>query len=291
MSARSLSIAANRKELLLSGQPDAITAREVDGLVSKLLGEVKIPFPSLGKRVLSHLSDLKKVLSTDYMEGAKLPDRNLLKELNRVIQKDIKAPMSTWRSSGWKPWESPEILPHVAKVFGGRELELRAEPYLEGAGLALRGFFCRANVGSKSKFVIFLNTAHHPGAVVATFGHEIGHYIYGSLVGERAPMAAFLEGTFSNHLHEQDELFADSFVAFSAYSTDLIKEIGPLNKIIPGKSEELFARIRRAYGLMGTNYELDLSQKKMSNVWRVRYLTSMVHFFKLRCALLETTGL
>src|ERR1035441_2819552 len=119
------------------------------------------------------------------------------------------------------------------------------------------------NGGAKNKFVIFLNTAHHPGAVVATFGHEIGHYIYGSLVGERAPMAAFLEGTFSNHLHEEDELFADSLVAFSAYSHDLIKEIGPLKNVIPGKSDELFGRIRRAYGLVGTRYELDLTERKM----------------------------
>jgi len=291
MSARSLSVATSRKEVALSGQPDALTAREVDGLVSKLLTEVKIPFPSLGKRVLGHLADLKKVLSTDYMEQADLPDKSLLKELSHVVESDIKGGMASWYQAGKKPWEAPELLPSISKLFGGRELELRAEPYLEGAGLALRGFFCRANVGAKSKFVIFLNTAHHPGAVIATFGHEIGHYIYGSLVGERAPMAAFLEGTFSNHIHEEDELFADSLVAFSAYNRDLIKEIGPMRKVAPGKSDELFGRIRRAYGLVGTRYELDLTERKMGNVWRVRYLTSMVHFFKLRCALLEKTGL
>jgi len=291
MSARSLTAATSRKEVALSGQPDALTAREVDGLVSKLLTEVKIPFPSLGKRVLGHLADLKKVLSTDYVETADLPDKNLLKELSRVVESDIKMPMSTWNQTGQKPWEAPELLPILTKLFGGRELELRAEPYLDGAGLALRGFFCRANVGAKSKFVIFLNTAHHPGAVVATFGHEIGHYIYGSLVGERAPMAAFLEGTFSNHLHEEDELFADSLVAFACYPQEVIKEIGPLRGVSPGKSEELFGRIRRAYGLVGSRYELNLEDRKMGNVWRVRYLTSMVHFFKLRCALLEKSGL
>jgi hypothetical protein len=289
MSARTLSAVTSRKEIALSGQPDALMAREVDGLVSKLLTEVKIPFPSLGKRVLGHLADLKKVLSTDYVEDADLPDKNLLKELSRVVDSDIKGGMAEWYQAGRKPWEAPELLPVLTKLFGGRDLELRAEPYLEGAGLALRGFFCRANVGAKSKFVIFLNTAHHPGAVVATFGHEIGHYIYGSLVGERAPMAAFLEGTFSNHLHEEDELFADSLVAFSCYNRDIMKEIGPIKNV--RKADDLFGRIRRAYGLVGSKYELDLTDRKMGNVWRVRYLTSMVHFFKLRCALLEKTGM
>ena len=291
MSARSLSLATSRKAVAQSGQPDALMAREVDGLVSKLLSEVKIPFPSLGKRVLNHLADLKKVLSADYIESADLPDKSLLKELTKVVESDIKPHMREWYQSGKKPWEAPELFPVLTKLFGGRELELRAEPYLEGAGLALRGFFCRANVGAKRKFVIFLNTAHHPGAVVATFGHEIGHYIYGSLVGERAPMAAFLEGTFSNHLHEEDELFADSLVAFSCYPQQVIKEIGSLKTVVPGQSDELFTRIRRAYSLVGSQYELNLEDRKMGNVWRVRYLTSMVHFFKLRCALLEKTGL
>lgn len=104
-------------------------------------------------------------------------------------------------------------------------------------------------------------------------------------------MAAFLEGTFSNHLNEEDELFADSLVAFSAYSRDLIKQIGPLYKVQPGKSEELFARIRKAYSLIGPRLGLDLSKGSIGNVWRVRYLTSMTHFFKLRCALLQTLDL
>jgi hypothetical protein len=288
-----------RKPSGLDCGPDALTAREVDGLVSKLLCEIKIPFSSLGKRVLNHLADLKKILSTDYLEEASLPSKHLLKELARIVETEIKSRASRWLPQGemrssapiWRQWEDTGLLSDLKSLFGGRQIEVKAEPYLEGAGLALRGFFCRANVGDLNKFVIFLNTAHHPGAVVATFGHELGHYIYGSLVGEKAPMAAFLEGTFSNHLGEEDELFADSLVAYSAYDRALISEMGTLTRVLPGKSEELFARIRKAYKLIGPRFDLDLSHRKMGNVWRVRYLTSMTHFFKLRCALLQATGL
>jgi hypothetical protein len=278
-------------------EPDALTAREVDGLISKLLGEIKIPFSSLGRRVLGHIADLKKILSTDYLEDASLPSKDLLKELSGIVETQIKGRASKFISQAgpdtpiWRQWEDPELLSVLANLFGGRKIEIRAQPYLEGAGLALRGFFCRASVGAENKFVIFVNTAHHPGAVVATFGHEIGHYIYGSLVGEKAPMAAFLEGTFSNHLAEEDELFADSLVAFSAYDRELIRQIGVFHRVMPGKAEELSARIRKAYGLIAPRFNLDLSRNKMSSVWRVRYLTSMTHFFKLRCALLQTTGL
>src|SRR5258707_279250 len=131
----------------------------------------------------------------------------------------------------------------LARQKSPRELEVRAEPYTKGAGLALRGFFCRANMGDRSKFVIFVNTAHQKGAVAATCGHELGHYIYGSLVGEKASMTAFMEGAFSNHLNEADELFADSLVALSAYSPEIMQQIGMITSVKSGSTDDLFNRI------------------------------------------------
>ena len=183
--------------------PDALVSREVDLLVSKLLSEINVPFGSLGTRVLTQLSDLKKILSTDYMEVPALPEKRLLKELARVVENDIKKHTPTYE--GLADLASPQLIAHLENLFGPRQLELRAEPYKTGAGLSLRGFYCRAEVGAKSKFVIFVNTAHHPGAVAATLGHELGHYIYGSLVGEKAQHTAFMEGAFANHLAEEDE--------------------------------------------------------------------------------------
>jgi hypothetical protein len=271
-----------------SHEPDALATREVDNLVSQLLGEIKIPFGSIGKRVLGHLTDLKQILSADYLNGSSLPERPLLRELNRVVDNDIKSHDGRWKSLDI---DSPDVLERLFRKLGPREIELRAEPYRNGAGLALRGFFCRTTIGDRSKFVIFVNTAHHPGAVVATLGHELGHYIYGSLVGETKPMTAFMEGTFSAHLKEEDELFADSTVALAAYSKELMKEIGMLSGVKPGSSDELFARIRKAYNAIGPRVSMDLTHSRMTAAWRVRYLTSMTHFFKLRCALYQSAGI
>ena len=269
-------------------EPEALVTREVDHLVSKLLGEIKVPFGSLGTRVLTQLADLKRILSTEYMDVPALPQKPLLKELAGVIEKDIKQHIPTYGSL--TDLGSPELLGHLGKLFGPRELELRAEPYRTGAGLSLRGFYCRADVGDKSKFVIFVNTAHHPGAVGATLGHELGHFIYGSLVGEKAAHTAFMEGAFANHLAEEDELFADSLVALAAYSPDLIKKIGGFSHLKPGSSDDLFNSIKFAYDLIGPRHGLDLTKSKMAAAWRVRYLTSMAHFFKLRCALYKSAG-
>ncbi|MGA7873125.1 MAG: hypothetical protein WCA22_19730 [Candidatus Binatus sp.] len=271
-----------------SREPDALVTREVDHLVSKLLGEIKVPFNSLGTRVLHQLSDLKKILSADYVDVPALPSKPLAKELAQIVENDIKQHTPTYGSLA--DLGSPQLLGHLGKLFGPRELELRAEPYRTGAGLSLRGFYCRADVGEKSKFVIFVNTAHHPGAVAATLGHELGHYIYGSLVGEKADHTAFMEGAFANHLAEEDELFADSLVALAAYSPESIKLIGGVTQPDPGSSDDLFHRIKMAYDMIGPRHGLDLSKGKMAAAWRVRYLTSMAHFFKLRCALYKSAG-
>lgn len=269
--------------------PDALVSREVDLLVSKLLSEINVPFGSLGTRVLTQLSDLKKILSTDYMEVPALPSKPLLKELSRVVENDIKQHTPTYE--GLADLASPQLIAHLENLFGPRQLELRAEPYKTGAGLSLRGFYCRAEVGAKSKFIIFVNTAHHPGAVAATLGHELGHYIYGSLVGEKAQHTAFMEGAFANHLTEEDELFADSLVALAAYGTDTLDRLDGIAQLKPGSSDDLFNRIKSAYKMLGPRYNLDLTKGKMAAAWRVRYLTSMAHFLKLRCALYKSAGI
>jgi hypothetical protein len=281
---KSALMGAGRRQAV-AGHPNALNVREVDALVSRLLQEIKLPFTSLGKRVLAQLSDLKQVLAADYREVPGLPPKSLTNELAHVVKDEITA-----RADIWKEWHDPENFGHLAKRFGPREIEVKAEPYRQGSGMALRGFFCRADMGTKPKFVIFLNTAHHPGAVAATFGHELGHYLYGSMVGETGPMTAFMEGAFSSHLREEHELFADSLVALAAYTPDQIKAIGRMDRLEPGGADKFFTRIRKAYNEIGPRFKLDLSQNSITTPWRVCYLTSMIHFFKLRCALLEAAG-
>ncbi|WP_425162943.1 hypothetical protein [Candidatus Binatus sp.] len=287
MSAALTSMPAMAKRTMPREQ-DALATREVDRLVSRLLCEIKVPFGSLGTQVLNQLADLKKILSTNYADVPALPQKPLLKELAQVVEKDIKQHIPSYGSLA--DLGNPQLRSHLNKLFGPRELELRTEPYTDGAGLSLRGFYCRADVGEKSKFVIFVNTAHHPGAVGATLGHELGHFIYGSLVGEKAAHTAFMEGAFANHLVEEDELFADSLVALAAYSPELIKKIGDVTHLKRGSSDHLFNSIKGAYDTMGRGHGLDLTKGKTPAAWRIRYLTSMAHFFKLRCALYKSAG-
>src|SRR5271170_1321594 len=83
---------------LASREPDALITREVDHLVSKLLGEIKVPFGSLGTRVLHQLSDLKKILTADYADVPALPSKPLAKELALIVERDIKQHIPTYGS-------------------------------------------------------------------------------------------------------------------------------------------------------------------------------------------------
>ena len=204
---------------------------EVDALVSDLLEEIEIPFTSLTKKVVGQLSDLKQVLAADYHSVPGMPPVPLVKELARIVETQVRG-----RHEIWKEWDNTECFAPLVRLFGPRELEVRSEPYRRGVGLSLRGFFCRSNVGDKPKFVIFLNTAHHPAAVAATFGHELGHYFYGALVGEDGPMTAFMEGTLRTHLVEESEMFSDALVALAAYNTDEIRLIRGVERPDAGRS-------------------------------------------------------
>ncbi len=83
-----LSTSPSVAKRIASREPSALVTREVDHLVSRLLCEIKVPFNSLSARVLNQLSDLKRILSTDYNDVPALPDKPLLKELARVVEKD-----------------------------------------------------------------------------------------------------------------------------------------------------------------------------------------------------------
>jgi hypothetical protein len=270
-----------------SGMPalDAIAVRDSDALIAQLLEELQISLLSVNKQLLNKLSDLKAVLATDYCEAPGMPANPLIRELSRIIDLEIRTRLHGLATN----WNKDDLLRYLAQVFGPREIEVRAEPYRRGSGLALRGFFCRAEVSQKAKFLIFLNTAHPPAVVAATFGHELGHYIHGSLVGEHSNFNAFIEGSFAGHLRDEGELFADCLVALAAYDHDTLTRIGSADS--GSRAERWVALAKEIHRLIDSRYRLNLSPGRLTALSRVSYITAMIHFFKLRRALFQRTGL
>jgi hypothetical protein len=264
---------------------DAIEVRDSDALIAKLLQELRIYLPNVNKQLMVKLADLKKVLAMDYRQAPGMPDKPLVSELSRIIDRDIRSRFQGLSQN----WKKEDLLRYLTEVFGPREIEVRAEPYRRGSGLALRGFFCRAEVSKKSKFLIFLNSAHPPAVVAATFGHELGHYIYGSMVAETSTFNAFIEGSLAGHLNDESELFADCLVALSAYDHDTLTRIAAADS--GSRSDRWVVLFKEVHRLIDSRYHLNLSPGRLANVSRISYVTAMIHFFKLRRALHQTTGI
>jgi len=93
------------------------------------------------------------------------------------------------------------------------------------------------------------------------------------------------------HLVEEHELFADALVTLAAYSADQIKQITAISKGSPGSRDNILQRVHKAHeSILRPSYKIDLTQKRISSSWRVSYLTGIIHFFKLRCAILDNAG-
>jgi len=268
-----------------SGEQEGLIAREVGRLVDDLLHELNMSRNSRTTEALKQLGDLRKILSTNYVEDITLPSQELLHELAEIVASLI----VSRDGREWKNLSSAQLLSRLFRRLGPREIELHARPYLHGAGLKIRGFFCRTEIKGGARFIIFINTAHHPGAAAASLGHELGHYVYDALKGETASTLALLEGSFARHFDRESELFADCLVSLSAYSREVFREISRDGIDASGVSgREMLPPLLRVYRLIGARYGLDL--RKLSEAWRIEYLASMAHFYKLRGALYFRTG-
>lgn len=249
---------------------------------AQLLRALDLSEDQVGKRELSELND---VLTTDYRTAPALPAPETARYLDGIVNAtlDLRHPL-------WKRWQHDGNVRVRLPNFYSRDIVVRTAPYTRGAGLLLWGFSCDMRIGDRRSFIIYLNTAHQPGAITTTAAHELGHYIHRCLGSESSHAMAALSANFVTHLRDNAELFSDSVVALSAYSTEKIRQLHGWHHGSPGAANWR-GELIRAGELISSDYRIDFTRKTMSREWRVRYLAATIHFFKLRRALLETAGI
>jgi hypothetical protein len=223
------------------------------------------------------LAELAEVLGEDYRAAPGLPPPELVRELARIAKRGVDP-----RRSAWRKWRTAEDYRVRMRGFDPDEIAVHAAPYTRGAGLLLWGFSCDARLGEDGAFVIFLNTAHQPGAVAATIAHELGHYIHRSMVGGDCANLAPLAAAFGSHLEDRTELFADALAALSAVGGDA--------RGIASGSGASVEEIVDAVNAIDPEYRIDFAHPAVTPAWGIRYLTASIHFCKLRQALRETAG-
>jgi hypothetical protein len=177
----------------------------------------------------------------------------------------------------------------LAAISSDLRIHLQAVPYRGPEGMALRGFYVDKTRQVLKHPLIYLNTAHHPGAVSATFMHEMGHHVTSKVIGGAGDgVHYFFQAAHRKHLGEPTELAADVVVSLGAYPEPLARRLFavPWDWGLVARADRLpdraFARIRKhVRELCGIDFGASLPPGQTFN-----YLTGMIHYAKLRWALL-----
>ncbi len=180
----------------------------------------------------------------------------------------------------------PPCREFFSRAADALQLHLKAARY---TSLALYGFYVDRSETALTKPLIFVNSAHHTLAMGTTFCHEVGHHFCSEIAKPKSTRIRFyFDAAYNQHLHDHGELAADVIVSLAGYPKAAAKTIFSLGKRkdIARKgnlNESVIGRIRAH---IEASYGFDFSGA-LSPDQNLQYLAGMLHYAKLRAALLE----
>jgi len=208
--------------------------------------------------------------------------REIFPDLNRQHKPD--------HIEGWVKGDSTSGLRRLfAQVRERRDIHFQGTPFTGEGGLALRGFFVDRDGESLKRPLIYVNTAHHPVAVAATLFHEVGHLVASEVFDSRdSSVHFFFDVDYASHLEDVGELTADVVLSLAAYPAPVAREIfstteKSLLRDPTAFPDQLLARIIEHYR---THFGMNLPAADLPATRKLNYLGGMIHFAKLRAALL-----
>jgi len=226
--------------------------------------------------------DMRRLIEYDYVRGlrkgmAYCQVKSLVAEFDNIFPGFNSQPIGMMSIDGF------------AKLATNLNFHLKASPYTGSAGLALRGFYVTRSRDILKRPLIYINTAHHPLAVSTTFCHELGHHVSSRLFGlGEDPVHFFFDADYLAHLEEPAELAADVMVSLAGYPRAVAQRIfetpwdwglvARAKNLSEAAMNEVRVHIRKVYGF-------DLMER-LPPSRRLHYFTGMIHYAKLRWALL-----
>ncbi len=226
--------------------------------------------------------EIRHLAKRDYVRALR---RNLVyRELKAVLSAldKVFAPLDDGRYA----WGSLEGMRVAAETCS---LHFKAEPYGGDEGLPLRGFYADKGARTLRHPLIFINTAHAPIAIAATFCHELAHYLTAEVLrNERQSVHLFHDSAYASHLGDPVELIADSLVALRAYPREFALKlfktawnwglVGRIGSLPANSFEQIRVQLKQASG-----FDFPAELPALQNI---HYLCGMIHYAKLRWALL-----
>jgi hypothetical protein len=253
--------------------------------LSHLFRAIQSPSKSFGIGLDRRIHELRTVVSADYREASGLPSHAFARELAGMVETQLKP-----RSRIWSSMLNSRRFSRALEIFDAERVIVKGAPYVRGAGLELWGFSFKLGRGKAARSGIFLNTAHAAGAIATTLAHEIGHLVQSYILYQEQPVA-LLDGTFAEHLDQESELFADCVVSLMAYDRSVVRNIGVRYEASLLKQNSAADAARYGYAEICPEFRVDIFSSGMPAECRLRYLTTLVHYLKLRCALFHTAGI
>ena len=160
------------------------------------------------------------------------------------------------------------------------------------SGLAVFGFYLGKDSGLEKRPLICLNGAHHPAAVATAFLHEIGHHITAELFSTRNELVQLSRQTgYESHLNDPRELAADVLVSLGICPRNIAAKLfgAPRDRRIPVREAVKSRPAAKAALSTARRYGLDFESLPLQK--RYQYQAALIHFSRLREALLEEYGL
>lgn len=175
------------------------------------------------------------------------------------------------------------------RLWSGLGVQFQLAKLNGDEGVGMLGFYVRKMGGSRLP-LICVNTAHHPAAVGAAFSHEMGHHLVGRLFNSRREHNQLLASTaYGEHLGDPEELAADVLVSLGVFPETVAREIfvGSERKNGPKRTDCELPRSVSAAVLkhMEDRYALNFGGA-LPSAKKLQYLAGLIHFAKLRQALL-----
>ncbi len=137
--------------------------------------------------------------------------------------------------------------------------------------------------------LICVNTAHHPAAIGAAFSHEMGHHLVGRLFDSRKQHAHLLTYTaYGDHLDDPEELAADILVSLGVFPEAIARKIF-LKPQKCTQSRSAAAKLPDSVATKVLKYfegHFGLTFGGLASTKKFQYLAGVIHFAKLRRALL-----
>ena len=171
----------------------------------------------------------------------------------------------------------------LASVASSLGLKFRADFFDGPGGAGLRGFYVATKALKQP--IMCLNTVHHRTAINSAFWREMGHHLTARLLSLQDGSSALSFGSdFDEHLDDPRELAADMLVSLVCYSHSAAKRLfSPLCERARLRTYTPSFQLR---GLTWTQYGDSISDKQIPATQNLHYLAGMIHFAKLRLALL-----